>query len=333
MSAANIQVQLFQYLKNKLPEQASLVDELSAILNISTDSAYRRIRGEKAISIEELYKLCVHYKLSLDSLLNLQTDAFLFTGSFVQTESFKFEDYLSNAVQHVKYMNSFKERKMFYLCKDIPLFHHFHFKEIAAFKYYFWMKNILHLPEFAHKKFTVDMYPDEFFELGKQSLHYYNHIDSVELWNIETVNSTLRQIEYYHDSNIFASDEELFSVYTSLEKMISHLEQQATEGFKFDVNDPERKPLSSFQMYFNEIVILENSILVQLNGAKAVFIVHNVLNFLQTRDVRFCDNTYTYIQNLIKKSTLISTVSERERARFFKYLRHRIAGRKEKLRV
>jgi plasmid maintenance system antidote protein VapI len=119
MSVATIQIQLFQYLKNKLPEQASVVDEVSKLLDISTDSAYRRIRGEKALTIEELYKLCVHYRLSLDSLLNLQSDAFLFSGSFVQAENFKFEDYLTNAVQHVKYMNSFKERKFFYLCKDI----------------------------------------------------------------------------------------------------------------------------------------------------------------------------------------------------------------------
>lgn len=333
MSENSVQVQLFQYLKNKLPSQTSLVDELSSVLGISTDSAYRRIRGEKAISIDELYKLCIHYKLSLDNLLNLQSEAFLFTGSFVQADSFKFEVYLSGALQHVKYMNSFKERKMFYLCKDIPFFHHFHFREIAAFKYYFWMKNILHLPEFAHKKFSLDLYPDEFFELGKQSLHNYNQIDSVEIWNIESVNSTLRQVEYYHDSNIFYNDEVIFMVYEALEKLVNHLEQMATEGFKFDVNDKERKPLSPFQMYFNEIIILENSILVLLDGSKVAFLVHNVLNYLQTRDVRFCDNSYSYIQNLIKKSTLISTVSERERARFFKYLRHRINSRKQNLKV
>jgi hypothetical protein len=333
MTSTSIQVQLFQYLKNKLSSEASMVDEMATLLDISTDSAYRRIRGEKVLSMDELYKICLRYKLSLDSLLNLQTDAYLFTGNFVQADAFKFEDYLTNAVQHVKYMNNFKERKMFYLCKDIPLFHHFHFREVAAFKYYFWMKNILHLPEFAHKKFTVDIFPDEFYQLGKQALHYYNQIDSVEVWNIESVNSTLRQVEFYHDSNIFESDEEIYVIYTALDKMINHLEQQATEGFKFDMDDPKRTPLASFQMYFNEIVIMENSILVQLDGAKAVFVIHNVLNFLQTRDVRFCDITYTYIQNLIKKSTLISTVSERERARFFKYLRNKIAARKQNLKV
>lgn len=329
MSAQTLQI--FKYLKNKLPPDISMVDDIAKVLDISTDSAYRRIRGEKPLSFEEVYKLCLHYRISLDSLLNLQSDAFLFTGKFAQADSFRFDEYLVNIVQQVKYMNGFKERKMYYLCKDIPIFHHFHFREIAAFKYYFWMKNILHLPDFAHKKFSMSMYPDEFYELGKQALQYYNQVDSVELWNIESVNSTLRQIEYYHDSNIFASEKEIFLIYDALDRLINHLEQQATIGYKFNANDTGKTRLSGYEMYFNEIVIMENSILVQLDGSKAAFLVHNVLNFMLTRDVRFCDNMYGYIQNLVRKSTLISTVSERERARFFKYLRQKIAGRKQSL--
>ena len=37
--------------------------------------------------------------------------------------------------------------------------------------------------------------------------------------------------------------------------------------------------------------------------------------------------------NLMRKSTLISTVSEKERARFFKNLRNRISSRKENLKA
>lgn len=330
---SELQIQLFQYIKNKVPPQVSLVDEMAKVLDISTDSAYRRIRGEKPLSLEEVYKLCMYFKLSLDNMLNLQTDAYLFTGSFGPSETFRYEDWLSNVVGNVKYMNSFKERTMYYLCKDFPIFDHFHFREIAAFKYYFWMKNILHHPEFANKKFSMDIYPDKYFELGKQALAYYNQINSVELWNIETVNSTLRQIEYYHESNIFANDEEIYKVYEALENLIIHLEQQATLGYKFNADDPARTRMASFQMYFNEIVVLENSILVQLDQTKAVFLVHSVLHFIMTRDVKFCENMYSIVQNLIKKSTLISTVSERERSRFFKYLRQRIASRKQNLNV
>ena len=331
--SSHLQEQLFQHLKNRLPVQASLVDEIALTLDISTDSAYRRIRGEKTLSLEEVHKLCTRFKLSLDNLLNLQTDGFLFSGNFVAADSFQFDVYLANIVQHLKYMCSFKERKMYYLCKDFPIFHHFFFKEIAAFKYYFWMKNILNRPEFVHKKFSLSLYPDELFDLGRQALNYYNQIDSVELWNIESVNSTLRQIEFYHDSNIFAREEEIFMLYDALEKLINHMEYSATKGFKFAPDDEEKKPLAAFQMYFNEILILENSILAVLDTTKAAFLVHNVMNVLITRDPRYCDNTNSYIQNLIKKSTLISTVSERERARFFKHLRQKIAGRKEHLRA
>jgi hypothetical protein len=331
--SSNLQAQLFQYIKGKLPPQTSLADEVAAQLEISTDSAYRRIRGEKSLSLEEVYRLCIHYKVSLDGILNLQTDAFLFTGNFVQSDTFRFKDWLINVVQQVKYMNSFKENQLFYLAKDIPIFHHFHFREVAAFKYYFWMKNILNLPEFAAKKFRIDDYPNEYFELGKEALSWYNKINSTELWNIETLNSTIRQVEYYHESNAFSSLDDIYAVYEGLEKLIAHMELQASEGYKFDAGDAAKTPLAPYQMYFNEIIILENATLAILDKTKTAFLIHNVLNVMMTRDPRFCDNMYGNIQNLVKKSTLISTVSERERSRFFNYLRRRIQRRKENLKA
>jgi hypothetical protein len=332
MSTSELQVQIFQHIKTKLPLHLSLVDELAKVLDVSTDSAYRRIRGEKPLSLEEIYKLCVQYGLSLDSLLSLRSDAFMFKGNFVNPHIFKFGEYLANVVQQVKYMNGFKQKSMTYLAKDIPVFHLFHFREIAAFKHYFWMRNILQHPDFATAKFRLDDYPDEYWELNHKALQYYNQLDSEELWNIESINSTLRQIDYYYDSNIFSSSEEIYALYDAAEKLISHLEYQATEGYKFSVDDLE-KPLGRYQMYFNEMLILDGNILVTLDGTKMAFLIHNVLSYLQTTDVRFCDNMHEIIQNLKRKSTLISTVSERERSRFFKYLRQRIETRKQSLKM
>jgi len=333
MSTIPIQAQIFQAIKSKLSSNISMVDEIASVLDVSTDSAYRRLRGEKALSLEETYKLCNRFQISLDNLLNLQTNGFLFTGNFVKSESFRFEEWLQTAVQQVKYMNDFAERQLIYLAKDLPLFHHFQYREIAAFKHYFWMKNIVHHPSFANKKFSISDYPDEYFQLGRRALGYYNQLHTIEVWNIESINSTIRQIEYYHDSNLFSSEEEIFAVYEALEKLVDHLEVQATEGCKFSVDEGVSKPLGPFQMYFNEIIILENSLLAILNRKKTAFLIHNVINVMITRDVAFCDNMYGYIQNLLKKSTLISTVSERERTRFFKYLRQKIQSRKQNLKV
>ena len=71
MNINEIQQQLFQQIKYKLPASASVVDEVAKLLNISSDSAYRRMRGEKQITFEELCALCGNYQVSLDQLMNI----------------------------------------------------------------------------------------------------------------------------------------------------------------------------------------------------------------------------------------------------------------------
>jgi hypothetical protein len=333
MTTANIQLQLFQLIRNKAGNITSLAEELATVLNMSTDSAYRRLRGEKPLSLEELHLLVTHYRLSLDTLFNTKTNTISFEGKFIDPLSFRFEEYLVSVGQQVKYMASFKNREMYYLCKDIPLFHHFQFKELAAFKYFFWHKTMLQSPSFASRKISLKTYPDEIFELGRKALATYNQINSCEIWNIESLNGTLRQIEFYHDTQAFQSPDDLLQVYQSLENLFTHLEAQAEVGYKFDSQDPERKPLADFHMYFNEVVIGDNSILAVLDNTKLCFVTHTGANFMLTRDIDFCENMHSYYQNLIRKSTLISTVSDKERSMFFKVLRKRIAVRKQHLNV
>ena len=65
---STIQEILFQSIKSKSNPNISFVHELSELLEISYDSAYRRIRGEKELSLEELKTICFHYKISVDAL-------------------------------------------------------------------------------------------------------------------------------------------------------------------------------------------------------------------------------------------------------------------------
>ena len=45
----NLQSRFFQELKSIIPPYSSLVDEIAELLQVSMDSAYRRIRGEKLL--------------------------------------------------------------------------------------------------------------------------------------------------------------------------------------------------------------------------------------------------------------------------------------------
>ncbi len=333
MTTGELQQQLFRVIKTKLPENASVAEEVARLLGISTDSAYRRMRGEKTISLDELEILCRHYQVSPDALMNIKQGGIMFQGQYLDKTNFRFEEYISSVMQNLAYMNSFKEKCFYYLCKDLPIFHHYHLREIAAFKWFFWLKTYFQFPGFDKKKFRFYDHPEEIFALERKVLDQYNQIPSVEIWNLENMNIFFRQIEFYRDGQVFESDEDIYRLYEALGKLWDHLEKQAAFGYKFNYGDPDHKPLAPYKMYFNEVLLGDNSMLVELDGTRMVYMSHTTINFMLTKDESFTQNMYNHIQNQMKRSTLISEVSEKERSRFFRIIRERIEHRKESLKV
>jgi hypothetical protein len=333
MNINEIQQQLFQLIKTKLPADASVADEVAKLLDISSDSAYRRMRGEKQLTFEEAYILANHFRISMDQLLGIATGGILFQGNFVNEKTYSFEQYLTGMLHTMAYFNSFKNKEIYYSCKDMPLFNHFLVREFAAFKWFFWLKTYMQFPGFAKKKFKFSDYPDDLFKLDQQVLGLYNQLASREIWNIESMSIFFRQVEFYRDGDVFESDEDVLKLYEALEKIWDHLEKQAALGYKFGIDDPEQKPLGEFKMYFNEVLLGDNSILVVTDNLKMAFMTHTTFNFMMTRDVTFTENMYKHMQTQMKRSTLISEVSEKERSRFFRIIRDRIQKRKEALAV
>ncbi len=58
MKKTNLQLKLFKQLNAKIPAHVSMAEEVAELLEISTDSAYRRINGSKPLLLEEALKIC-----------------------------------------------------------------------------------------------------------------------------------------------------------------------------------------------------------------------------------------------------------------------------------
>lgn len=329
MGKENTQQLFFQHIKSNLPAHISLVDEVADLLNISNDSAYRRIRSEKSLDLNEIEKLCTHFKISVDQIFSLESDVTLFTDKAITSHQVDFEEYLQSIIDQLQFINSFDERKMYYTAKDVPVFHYFNYPEITAFKFYFWRRTILSYPEISKQKFVLDDLNESLHQKGKKILDLYNNMSSVELWNVESINSTVRQIEYSRESKFFADPMDVVRIYERLENLVDHIEEQAQIGCKFHLGSSPTDKSPTYELFFNEVFLGDNSILGVMGDAKIVFINHSVLNFLTTRDSRFCDYIHHSIENLMRRSTLISSVGERERNRFFDALHRKLAKKKQ----
>lgn len=69
-------------------------------------------------------------------------------------------------------------------------------------------------------------------------------------------------------------------------------------------------------MYFNEVLLGNNCLLAITDVTKIAIITHLTFNYMMSRDVAFTENMYAHFQNQMKRSTLISEVSERKEVVF-----------------
>ena len=324
MNAAELQTAFLKQIKNQLPSHLALVDAIAEQLNLSNDSAYRRIRGEKHLTFDEIQILAAYFKISLDSFLHLQNDALIFWGKNINREQFDFENYLQGIVNQLGFFMPAKEKQMYSLNKDIPIFHHFMFPELAAFKCYFWSRYDLDYPKFNKGQFLIDDFIDIFNKTGRKISDLYLQIPSVEIWNMDCINTTIRQIDYYRETRIFKSQEDIKTVYNCLEKLVDHIELQVECGYKFPYQKPQQENKVKYGFYINDFFLGDNTTLVEIDGQRLVFISHNVINYMMTKNTEFIDYTFETLRILLKKSTLISETSEKDRQLFFERLRERI---------
>jgi len=324
MESNHSQLQFFQHIKSILPDHISFVDEIAGLLDISNDSAYRRIRGEKQISLDEMQKLAVHFKISIDQFLHLQSDSYIFSGQLAGPGEYVFEKWMENVLKQLTFINSFAHKHMYYLAKDIPIMDQFMIPELLAFKSFLWRRSILQYGDMKGMKFALKDANPQHLEMGREIVDTYLQIPTTEIWNLESINSTIRQIEFYREANMFAVEEDVKTIYLALLTMINHLEQQAECGMKFRVGGSPSDSVTEYRLFWNDLVTADNTILAELDLRKVTFLNHSVINFISTTDIKFNTFMHENMQNLMKRSTQLSKVGEKERYRFFNRMRDKM---------
>lgn len=320
MPEVPIQARFFEYIRRLLPENTSLAEDISDVLNISTDSVYRRLRGETSLSVDEVHRLCNHYDISFD-VFSTKSRNIVFRYDKLD-DSVGFEHYLSSILEDMKKIQASENKQIIYAAIDVPIFHHFNYPALSAFKMFYWMKAVVDVPELSDKKFSAEYINERFSKLGKDIYNTYSRIPSVEIWTEETINSLVKQIEFYWDSGNFAQKSDALLVVDQARQEVETLKRQVEKSNKLMTeNGPEE---SSFTLYYSDIEIGNNCIYTRRADTDLVYLSVHTFNKIITANPAFRDETKVWLNNLMKKSTLISGVSEKNRYRFFKTIETKI---------
>jgi hypothetical protein len=297
---------LLATIRTLIPKSISLNDEIAKILDISYDAAHRRISLKSKFSIEETIQLCKHYKISMDSLFCDKNHLIMEKTKKIET-LYDFKNYFETTNAIVSTINP-NETTIFYAAKDIPMNYAVSGTLFSKFKFFIWY-NLLNKEEtssfeqFAFEETVVNEnnYLKNFFEKAKR----------IEIWNDTTINSSLQQVTYFFEAGLLNYQNALHII-KDINEIINEIERKCESN------------ADNFQLYFNELLILNNTALFSSKNKSAFFLPYNALGYFVTSDKKTCKEQQDYISNQLTNSKSMNQSGKKDRKIFFNRMYQKI---------
>ncbi len=317
----------FEIIKDKLPSNLHLADIISQTLNISINSAYRRIRGEKELTMNEMVKLCLHFEISMDSVLNYQSENITF--KYTPLDGSSMENYYSYMEDLSKILDSLakaKQKEMTFMALDIPLPHFTSpkYKELTLFKIYTWFNGVNNL-QITYEKFVDSLDKERLFKYYDKIDKSYKLIPSTEIWTKNTIEPILHLLEYYYDLNYFEDRKILAVIVQQLHQLIEDIEKNAEKKYKDEANQ------IPFCIYISPLDLMNDFMVAKRDGANITSVKLYTINGLITSNQLFFNDVQKQAKNIISKSVSLSGTSERERFRFFRQQKNKVNSLLQKI--
>ncbi|MDL2304553.1 hypothetical protein LJC72_04345 [Bacteroides sp. OttesenSCG-928-D19] len=230
MDSTNLNTNVIQAIKDRLPEKVAVVQFLSDILFLNKGAIYRRLRGEIPFSFHEIYLIAQKLEVSLDYLAkskNKEVSSFeLILQQFQSNEKntsispSKFEQILGNIMSDSSSTFELSHN----LFPQVPSHLFYHLSKYSSFKWIY--KNSTNqLTPFK----KVD-YPQEIFEMHKK-----NNMETMKIkqtsyiWDDTIIETLVREIKYFADIKLL-DNEDVAVLKGELSEFLDYVEELAIKG-------------------------------------------------------------------------------------------------------
>jgi plasmid maintenance system antidote protein VapI len=305
-------IQFINKLKSVCDKNISFIEEVAFVLEINYDAAYRRVKGKTQISLSDAIKLSKHFKVSINQLYDLNKGASEIMIS--KTQEIKnvsdLEKYFDRLSRDLSLLDN-EYSSIFYSAKDLPIFYVLQDNLLSRFKLYVWLYILdTEMPKnnIPFEKFKL---PNSLIRASQNTGRLYNNIKITEQWNYGVINSVLNQIKYFFELKLLSYKSAMI-ICEDLIKTMKRIEESSHLGKRFNEKQTE------FNLYYNELLILNNNAIVTTRDKKTLFSPYSLLRYYKIEDQTTCNTVYQFFMEQLNLSTLLSKSGVKERILFFK---------------
>lgn len=295
------QESLLKAIRCKVSPSVSLIDEIAAILEISYDASHRRISQKSKFSIDEAIKLANHFNISLDNLFSKKKKVIV--EKTIEIETLKdMLQYFKSSAEQVELLTKNPETILYYSAKDIPLFYFMDGTILSKFKAFVWL-NLLNTNQkkVSFENFVIEESFTEFMQKLKKA---YENTFVNEIWNDTTINSSLQQILYFYEAGLLDL-KSANALCKDLKRIISLIQEKCN------------KPNTNFAIYYNELILLNNNMLIETDEKLTMFVPYTLLGYFITDNDDSCKNVHQFFKQQISNSKPLGQSGIKEQNLFF----------------
>jgi len=308
--------QIVNQMERQLGPGNSLALELTQILDVSIDTAYRRLRGQSQFSLSELCLLSEHFKFSLDDVINGHPVSRNFHFNRLYEDEHAFSNYLMAITEELERLRK-SNGSITFVASELPISQSFQDSLLRRFKVFYWQKVILGQSWMKGIRFG------EGFQLGEHSLNYtdrlmstYHALQKQEIWTEETLDDTLRQVVYCKEGGLFEDHIQLKLIRDALLQLLDRIER--------DLEHHSELKSNALKFYVCSTELGNNIVLMDFGDRSKAFVKFNTFNTLSTDYAEFCNEIERMVDANLKKSVEISGKSDVIRYQFFETLRNKV---------
>lgn len=296
---------------DSIPGNIKPIEYLIKVLEVSKESAYRRLRGEIPFTFQEMSKLSLNLGFSIDELISKPGESRILVNmqtGLDENPSTVFLKRFEQFYQFLLHLENYPNVEAVLALNRVPDIASVYFKNLFKFFYFKWLyQNYETSPKMNYSDVTV---PDKIEEVRKKikfdTANCANKITLILDSNFFI--SQVNEIQYYHKRRLI-NDEDFKNLKNDVLGFVDFLEECAQTG-TFGQK-------SKISIYLSSMNIGTNAVYAKYNGNETSFVYAFSINPMNMTNPVVCEKHKKWINSVKKYSMLITKSNEMLQSEYF----------------
>lgn len=307
----NVTEGLIAAIKKTISKDESIVNVIMNILFIGKESAYRRIRGDVAFTLDEVAKISIHLGLSIDSIIEANNkNKAMFTLNLVEPDNLM-ENYSNKLLFYIDIFTKMKSANTSiarFALNTLPYSFYLPHENLAKFRLYRWLYQMSN-PSYIHTTFGKIQIPTNVIARQKLFVKESRSIKKVIfILDRNVFSSFIYDINYFFKLELI-SKEEVQILKKEMLTLLSDLEIIAATG---------RNPNGTeVQLYLSNVDLETSYSHYEYDDQEYSHLRVYSIDGIGSHNTEACHKQKEWIESLRRYSTLISQSGEMQRFEYF----------------